>query len=87
MNNEHRRSSDEHWKWGYTFVLLFVTIIWAGISVFVVYRAMNQPNGLSVLEASGTSILLGALIVWNGNVNQFWFRKRPSDPDITVKPS
>lgn len=63
-------------KWVYTFVLMAVTVGWAVFSVIVVAGALAEPTALSVLEASGTSVLLGALIAWNANVNQFWFRKK-----------
>lgn len=63
-------------KWTYTFVLLLVTLGWAVFSVMVVRAAMAEPTAASVLEASGTAVLLGAMLVWNGNVNQYWFRKK-----------
>jgi len=68
-------------KWIYTFVLLGATIGWAYFTVSVTKEAMTIPvtDPSTVLEASGASLLMGALIVWNGNVNQHWFRKRGPD--------
>ena len=63
-------------KWAYTFTLLAVTLAWAIFTVITVKNAMAIPDPVGILEASGTSIFLGALIVWNGNVNQYWFRKK-----------
>jgi len=63
-------------KWVYTFVLLFVTVGWAVFTVMVVNSALAEPTGNGVLEASGTSVFLGALIGWNALVIQFWFRKK-----------
>jgi len=63
-------------KWLYTFFLLIVTIGWAVFSVIVIKSAMSAPSPASVLEASGTSVLLGALIGWNALVIQHWFRKK-----------
>ena len=64
-------------KWIYTFVLLGITLGWAIFTKNTVLEAIVVPDPVNILEASGTSVLLGALIVWNGNVNQFWFRKKP----------
>lgn len=63
-------------KWIYTFVLLVVTIGWAVFTVVVVRGVADAPTAAGVLEASGTSVLLGALIGWNALVIQHWFRKK-----------
>ncbi|KKL59767.1 hypothetical protein LCGC14_2212020 [marine sediment metagenome] len=69
-------------KWVYTFVLLFVTLGWAVFTVLIVRSALAEPSELGVLEASGTSVFLGALISWDALVVQFWFRKKtPGPPD------
>ena len=65
----------EKMKWAYSILLLFLTIGWAAFTVVVVKQSALNPTSTSVVEASGTSVLLGALVAWNGNVNQFWFRK------------
>jgi len=63
----------EKMKWVYTFVLLFLTVAWAVFTVEVVMAAMAVPTSASVLEASGTSVFLGALLTWNANINKHWF--------------
>ncbi|KKN03033.1 hypothetical protein LCGC14_1111840 [marine sediment metagenome] len=73
-------------KWAYTFTLLLITMGWAVFLVFFVHRAITGvPGPLDVVGAAGVGVLLGALIAWNGNVNQFWFRKKegstPPAPD------
>jgi hypothetical protein len=64
-------------KWLYTFVLLLATIGWAVFAVTIVKSTMATPTPIGVLEASGVSVLLGALISWNADVNRYWFRKKP----------
>jgi len=66
-------------KWLYTFVLLAVTLGWAVFTVLIVRSALSEPSGVGVLEASGTSVFLGALIGWNALVVQYWFRKKSPD--------
>ena len=66
----------DNMKWLYTFFLLLVTVAWAVFTVIVVRNAMAAPTTTGILEASGTNVLLGALIAWNGNVNQYFFRKK-----------
>ena len=63
-------------KWAYTFFLLILTVAWAVFTILAVYQALANPNPINVLEASGSSVLLGAMIAWCGNVNQYWFRKK-----------
>lgn len=60
-------------KWVYTFSLLIATIGWAVFTVKIVMAAMVEPTSLNVIEASGTSVLLGALIAWNGTAVKHWF--------------
>jgi len=67
----------DYMKWIYTFVLLVTTIGWAIFTVVVVKSVTDAPTAAGVLEASGTSVLLGALIGWNSLVIQYWFRKKP----------
>ena len=69
----------DRWRWAYTYVLLCFTIGWAVFTVKVVAGALMAPTPVDVLKASGTGILLGALIAWNTTVNHFWFRKRPKE--------
>lgn len=76
-------------KWVYTFVLLGATLAWAWFAVNIVAATLASPTSLGVLETSGASTLLGALIAWNANVNQFWFRKAApkEEPPETTAPS
>ena len=68
-------------KWIYTYVLLLCTIGWAVFCVIIIKNATATPTSTSVLEVAGVTVLLGALIAWNANVNQYWFRKKtPTEP-------
>ncbi|HUV45160.1 MAG TPA: hypothetical protein VMW13_10065 [Dehalococcoidales bacterium] len=69
-------NSDMKMKWIYTILLLLVTLGWAVFTVLIVRSALAEPSGVGVLEASGTSVFLGALIGWNALVVQYWFRKK-----------
>lgn len=71
----------EKMKWAYTFFLLFVMLGWAVFAVITVGKAIAEPTPVSVIEASGTSVLLGALIAWNGNVNKHWFGGEKKPPE------
>ena len=71
----------ERMKWLYTFFLLIVTLGWAVFLVFTVWDAITfGPEPLDVVAAAGVGVLLGALIAWNGTVNQYWFRKKGPKP-------
>lgn len=72
-------------KWVYTFILLAAVIGWAVYTVEVVRGVVADPTAVGVLEASGTSVLLGALIAWCANVNQYWFRKKGPKEDTGSK--
>ena len=65
----------EHFKQIYSFVLLGATILWAGFCVWITYKACAEKQVVDILASAGANVLLGALINWNGNINQFWFRK------------
>ncbi|GAI60864.1 unnamed protein product [marine sediment metagenome] len=67
---------DIRWKWAYSFLLFCATIGWAVFTIKVVATAMASPTPVDVLKASGTGILLGALITWNSTIIHFWFRKK-----------
>jgi len=74
----------EKMKWLYTFFLLIVTLGWAVFLVFIVWDALTfGPEPVDVVAAAGVGVLLGALIAWNGNVNQFWFRKKSPEEKPT----
>ena len=72
---------DDRYKWFYTFCLLIITVGWAIFTVLIVKGAIDHPTDIGIVQASGTSVLLGALISWNGAVNNYWFRKRPPTND------
>ncbi len=44
---------------------------------------MDTLKDGDIIMVAGTGVLLGALIGWVGNVNQYWFRKakknKPND--------
>ncbi len=66
---------DSKFKFTYSILLLLLTIGWAGFCVWATYRAMDTLKDGDIIMAAGTGVLLGALINWTGNVNQYWFRK------------
>ena len=68
--------TSEHCKWIYTFLLLIATLGWAVFTVYTVREALQEPTPVNVIEASGSGVLLGALIAWNNDVKQYWFRKK-----------
>ncbi len=70
-------------KWAYTFLLLFMTMGWARFLVKVIQDTLADPNAARIIEVSGVSVLLGALIAWNGTVNSYWFRKAPPKDGIS----
>lgn len=72
----------EKLKWAYTFTLLLLTLAWCVFLAFFVYSAITTgPEAVDVVAAAGVGVLLGALIAWNGNVNQYWFRKKSPKPE------
>ena len=64
-------------KWAFTFTLLALTIAWAVFCVLLVKSIMSNPTSSGVIETAGVTGLLGAMIGWNANVIQYWFRKSP----------
>jgi len=66
---------DEQFKQIYAFATLGITIIWAGFCVWITYQAVVSKLTADILVSAGANALLGALIVWNGNINQHYFRK------------
>jgi len=70
-------------KWIYTFFLLTATIGWSAFCVLTIKSALSAPTQQNVLEVAGVTVLLGALITWCGNVNQYWFRKKDPPADNT----
>lgn len=74
----------EKMKWIYTFVLLSALIGWAMFLVFIVKGAVTAPEPVDVIAAAGVGVLLGALIVWNGNINKHWFGGEKKPPEEKV---
>lgn len=67
--------SNDTFKAIYALVLLLIIFLWAGLSVWITYRALLDKLTTDILAAAGANVLLGALIGWNGNVVQHYFRK------------
>ena len=65
----------EIFKGIYALVLLIISILWAGLSVWLTYQALLDKLTVDILAAAGANVLLGALIGWNGNIVQHYFRK------------
>ena len=65
-------------KWVYTFVLLFLTVGWAGYVLRILQHTAADPNIARIVELSGASGLLGAMMTWNATIIYFWFRKQPA---------
>jgi hypothetical protein len=71
--------TDPKFKQIYAFVNLGVTILWAAFCVLITYTAAITKDTLNILAAAGADTFLGAMIVWNGNINQFFYRKKPEE--------
>lgn len=67
--------TDENFKHVYSILLIILTIGWAAFCVWITYQALENLKVSDILTMAGSNVLLGALITWTGNVNQFWFRK------------
>jgi len=70
---------DERFKHWYSLIILCLTILWAAFCVWVTFHAVESLQAADIVATAGANALLGALIVWNGNINQHYFRKsKPS---------
>jgi len=78
---------NEQFKQKYSIILLLLTIVWASFCVFITYFAVADKSTPDILASAGANVLLGALINWMGNVNQFWFRKAKPKNDQASSPS
>lgn len=65
----------ENFKHAYAFVLLVFTILWVMFCVGITYLGLKTMNVATIIVSAGADVFLGALIVWNGNINQHYFRK------------
>ena len=76
---------DEKFKQLYAFFSLIMTLIWAAFCVLITYRALLNKEAIDILASSGANTMLGAMLVWNGNINQFFYRReRPATPDTST---
>ena len=66
-------------KWAFSFYIVTITIGWAVFTVLIVKSCMATPSTISVVEASGVSVLMGGLITWSGLIIQHWFRKKNAE--------
>lgn len=67
--------NSEIFKGIYALILLLITLAWASFSVWITYRALLDKLTVDILASAGANVLLGALIGWNANVIQHYFRK------------
>lgn len=67
--------SNDQFKQLYAVIVLVLTVSWAMFTVWMVYKAVARKEDFDIMAASGSNILLGALIAWNGNISQHYFRK------------
>jgi hypothetical protein len=67
--------NDEKFKQVYAFVNLGITVIWGAFCVWITFQAVASKLTVDILASAGANALLGALIVWHGNIVQFFFRR------------
>jgi len=72
---------DSKFKRFYSYLMLVILLTWGAGNVYAVFRAISIKSEIDILAAAGASAITGALIAWNGNIVQYWFRKRPGDSD------
>lgn len=74
---------DSTFKQTYAFTNLGMVMFWGIVLLAVVIRAFLVAPGVGdVVAAAGVGALMGALIVWNTNINQHYYRKgRLIEPD------
>lgn len=75
INRSNFREINEAFKHRYAYLVLGLTVAWAIFAVYMTYLAVNTKEVINILGASGSDTLLGALIAWNGNIVQHYFRK------------
>ena len=80
-------TKDNKFKWVYSFLMLVVVLAWGAGNIYAVYRAIDLKSSVDILASAGASAITGALIAWNGNIVQYWFRKRPGDSDVPLPPA
>lgn len=67
--------SNDQFKQLYALIVFLLTIAWAMFAVWMTDNALIRKEDYDIMAASGANILLGALIAWNGNIGQHYFRK------------
>lgn len=67
--------NDEEFKQKYAFVNLGVMIAWGLFCAWITYRAAVSKLVIDILTSAGVNVLLGAMIVWHGNIVQFFYRR------------
>lgn len=65
----------DRFKYVYSILALLLVIFWGSFCVWITYRAMSELQATDILVSAGANVLLGAMINWNGNITQYWFRK------------
>ena len=80
---------NQTFKEKFTEKLFFTTVAWAVFCAILTGIAIIWENTSNILVAAGADTLLGALVSWNVITIQYWFRKKPNDPDVvpTVTPT
>ena len=71
--------SDSDFKHFYALLMLIVLFMWAVFAVWITVQAIATLKVGNILAASGVDTVLGALIVWNADIKQFYFRKKPTN--------
>lgn len=66
---------DDKFKHRYAILVLFLTVIWAALCLYITYQAVTNLGVADIVTSAGANVLLGALIIWNANINQHYFRK------------
>lgn len=75
-----------NFKHAYAILLLGLTFLWACFCVWITYMGLKTLNITTIVVSSGCDVFLGALIVWNGNINQHYFRKSTPEDKPPVEP-
>lgn len=73
--------NDDMFKHLYAFTVLVITICWGAFCVWITFQAIASLETADIVATAGANALLGALIVWNGNINQHYFRKKVTDEE------
>lgn len=68
-------------KWIYSFVAFGALLAWGTTNLILLILEANNPSIEKAVALAGASTITGFLIALNTDIKQFWFRKKPSDPD------